>query len=85
MRVLAVARAIENQSCVVLSNRVGNDDGLSFCGGSAIIDASGVTVAGASADREELIVAEVSEEDVKSVRGRMGVFEHRRPELYGKR
>jgi omega-amidase len=84
MRVLAIARAIENQSYVVLSNRVGNDDGLSFCGSSAIIDAYGVTIAGASADREELIVADVSEEVVRSVRERMGVFAHRRPELYGK-
>ena len=85
MRVLAVARAIENQSYVVLSNRVGNDDGLSFCGSSAIVDAYGVAVASASADREELIVAEVSEEVVRSVRERMGVFEHRRTDLYGKR
>jgi predicted amidohydrolase len=85
LRVLAVARAIENQSYVVLSNRVGSDDGLPFCGNSAIVDAYGVTVASASADREELIVAEVSEEVVRSVRERMGVFEHRRPELYGRR
>lgn len=85
LRVLAVARAVENQSYVVLSNRVGNDGGVTFCGSSAIIDAYGVVLAGASADREELIVAEVSEEVVRSVRERMGVFEHRRPELYGER
>jgi predicted amidohydrolase len=85
MRVLTVARAIENQSYVVLSNRTGNDDGVTFCGSSAIVDAYGVTIAAASADREELIVGEVSEEVVRSVRERMGVFEHRRTELYGKR
>ena len=85
MRVLAQARAIENQSYVVLSNRVGNDGGVTFCGSSAIVDAYGVTIAAASADREELIVAEVSEGVVRSVRERMGVFEHRRPELYGRR
>ena len=86
MRVLAQARAIENQSYLVLSNRAGNDNGgVTFCGSSAIVDAYGVTIAAASADREELIVAEVSEEVVGSVRERMGVFEHRRPELYGKR
>jgi predicted amidohydrolase len=83
-RVLAAARAIENQSYVILSNRVGKDEGVSFCGSSAIIDAYGVTIAAASADREELIVGEVSEEVIKSVRDRMGIFEHRRPELYGK-
>src|SRR5215813_12346788 len=37
-RVLAQARAIENQSYVVASNRVGKDDDLWFCGNSAIID-----------------------------------------------
>jgi predicted amidohydrolase len=84
-RVLAAARAIENQSYVILSNRVGKDDGVAFCGSSAIIDAYGVTIAAASADREELIVGEISEEVVRSVRDRMGVFDHRRPELYGKR
>ena len=83
-RVLATARAIENQSYVVLSNRVGKDDGVSFCGSSAIIDAYGVGIAAASADREEVIVGEVSEEVIASVRDRMGVFEHRRTDVYGK-
>jgi predicted amidohydrolase len=85
LRTLIVARAIENQSYVVSSNRVGTDDGVTFCGSSAIVDAYGVTVAAASTDREELIVGEVSAEVVSSVRERMGIFEHRRPELYGKR
>jgi omega-amidase len=81
-RVLAAARAIENQSYVILSNRVGKDDGVAFCGSSAIIDAYGVAIAAASADREELIVGEISEEVIKSVRDRMEIFDHRRPELY---
>ena len=76
-RVLATARAIENQSYVILSNRVGKDGGVSFCGSSAIIDAYGVTIAAASADREELIVGEISEEVIRSVRDRMAIFEHR--------
>jgi predicted amidohydrolase len=83
-RVLATARAIENQSYVVLSNRVGNDDGVSFCGSSAIIDAYGVAIAAASADREELIIGDVSEELINSVRQRMAVFDHRRADLYRK-
>jgi omega-amidase len=85
LRVLAVARAMENQSYVILSNRVGKDDGMSSCGGSAIIDPYGVIVAAASADREELVVAEVSEETIRSVRDRMPVFADRREELYAKR
>ncbi len=81
-RVLATARAIENQSYVVLANRVGKDDGVPFCGSSALIDPYGVVVAAASADREELIVAEVAPEVIEQVRTRMAVLSHRRPDLY---
>src|SRR5438094_1297278 len=69
-RVLAQARAIENQSYVIASNRVGTDDELWFCGNSAIIDPRGVVIAAASADREELIHADVSEKLLISVRSR---------------
>lgn len=82
LRILALARAMENQCYVVLSNRVGTDDGVTFCGTSAIIDPYGVLLAGASADREEMITAEVSADVLKSVRDRMRVFEHRRTDLY---
>jgi predicted amidohydrolase len=82
LRVLALARAMENQAYVVLANRVGTDDGVTFCGTSAIIDPYGVILAAASADREELIQAEISEEIIKLVRDRMRVFDHRRKDLY---
>ena len=82
LRILAMARAIENQSYVILSNRVGRDDGVSFCGSSAIIDPYGALLAAASADREELITGELSIDITKSVRERMPVFEHRRRDLY---
>jgi len=81
-RVLAIARAIENQSYVIASNRVGKDDDLWFCGSSAIIDPRGVVIAAASADREELIHADLSQELVLSVRRRVTSLAHRRPELY---
>lgn len=82
LRVLATARAIENQSYVVLANRVGTDDGTTFCGTSAIIDPYGVVTAAASAEREELIYGDVSETVLRSVRERMPVFTHRRAALY---
>jgi omega-amidase len=82
LRILALARAIENQSYLVLANRVGTDDAVTFCGTSAIIDPYGVIVAAASADREELIQAEISREGIDSVRSRMAVFDHRRADLY---
>lgn len=81
-RVLATARAIENQSYVVLANRVGRDEGVPFCGSSAVIDPYGVVVASASADREELVVADVSREVLDGVRVRMAVLTHRRSDLY---
>jgi omega-amidase len=83
LRILALARAIENQSYLILANRVGTDDGVTFCGSSAIIDPYGVVIAAASADREELIQAEISEKVIASVRDRMAVFAHRRTDLYG--
>ena len=81
-RVLAQARAIENQAYVIASNRVGKDNNLWFCGNSAIIDPRGVVIAAASSDREELIHADVSEELVQSVRRRMQSLGHRRLDLY---
>jgi omega-amidase len=83
-RTLVHARAIENQSYVIASNRVGKDEDLWFCGGSAIIDPRGVAIASASADREELIQADVSQDLVLSVRRRVESLAHRREDLYGK-
>jgi omega-amidase len=84
LRILALARAIENQSYLILANRVGTDDGVTFCGTSAIIDPYGAIVAAASPDREELLQAEISDGVIDSVRDRMRAFDHRRPELYEK-
>lgn len=81
-KTLCIARAIENQSYVVASNRVGKDDDLWFCGSSAIIDPRGVVIAAASADREELIHASLSQELVLSVRSRVESLAHRREDLY---
>src|SRR6266581_7989818 len=81
-RTLAMARAIENQSYVIGSNRVGKDDDLWFCGSSAIIDPRGVVIAAASADREELIQADLSEDLVLAVRSRVESLAHRREDLY---
>ena len=49
-----------------------------------IIDPYGVTLASASTDREELVLAEVSEEAITSVRNKMAVFAQRRPDVYGR-
>jgi predicted amidohydrolase len=67
---------------VIVANRVGTDNGISFCGTSAIIDPYGVIIASASQDQEELINAELSGDLVNSVRSRMEVFADRRRDLY---
>jgi omega-amidase len=82
LRVLALARAIENQSYMIIANRVGTDDGVSFCGSSVIVDPNGAILAAASADREELIYAKISEEVIADIRKRIPVFDQRRGELY---
>ena len=82
LRILALARAVENQSYFIIANRVGTDDGVTFCGSSVIVDPSGKVLAAASPDREELIQAEISKQAIADVRDLVRVFEHRRSELY---
>ena len=82
LRILALARAVENQSYFIIANRVGTDDGVTFCGGSLIVDPSGKILAAASPDREELIQAKLSGEIIAGARNQVTVFAHRRPELY---
>jgi predicted amidohydrolase len=82
LRALLVARAIENQCYVIAANRVGTDDEATFCGSSVMIDPNGAVLDSASADRDELIQAELSEEVMKKTRDRLPVFAHRRADLY---
>lgn len=85
LRALAIARAIENQSYLVLANRTGIDAGVTCCGMSAIIDPSGVVLASAAGDQEELLIADVSAETIAAVRNKIPVFAHRRADLYASR
>jgi predicted amidohydrolase len=82
LRALAVARAIENQSYLVLANRAGVDAGVVCCGTSAIIDPSGGIIASASEDREEMITGEISEQAIAALRDKIPVFANRRTDLY---
>ncbi len=82
MRILALARAVENQSYFIVANRVGTDDGVTLCGGSVIVDPAGKILAAAPAGREELIQAEISSKVIDDVRKRVPAFAHRRGELY---
>jgi omega-amidase len=82
LRILALARAVENQSYFIIANRVGTDDGVTFCGSSLIVDPSGKILAAGSSDREELLQAEISTDVIADVRRLVPAFQHRRGDLY---
>ena len=67
-KALLRSRAIENQAYVVGVNRVGEGDGLSYQGDSAIIDPLGEVLKEASSGGEEILVADIEPERVSEVR-----------------
>jgi len=80
-RTLLMARAIENQMYVVACNRCGTSGTSSFFGHSLIIDPWGEIIAEAG-EEETILRAEIDLDLVDEVRGRIPVFEDRRPALY---
>jgi predicted amidohydrolase len=84
------ARAIENHVWYAAADRVGEERGARFIGRSRIVDPLGRTLALGSADREEVIAAEIEpararEKRVVRVPGKNEVdrIGDRRPGLYG--
>lgn len=80
-RTLLMARAIENQMYVAACNRSGTSGDTAFFGHSMIIDPWGEVVAEAG-EEETIITADIDLALVDEVRGRIPVFEDRRPALY---
>lgn len=85
---VCIVRAAENRVFFITSNRVGEEAGFRFIGGSKIIDPTGRVLAAAGAT-ETVIISEIdlSEAKVKRTVNVPGeyeftVFESRRPELY---
>ena len=52
----------------VQANRVGYEDGILFGGKSEIINPRAERIAGASADKEELLLAELDDEEIRRAR-----------------
>lgn len=83
------SHAIANGVFVAAVNRVGHEkpaeggDGIEFWGSSFICDPSGVVLAEASMDREEILVAEVNVSRVDDVRRNWPFLRDRRVEAYG--
>jgi predicted amidohydrolase len=80
-RTLLTARAIENQMYVVACNRVGTSGTTAFFGHSMVIDPWGEIVSEGAED-EAILTATIDLALVSEVRGRIPVFEDRRPEHY---
>lgn len=80
-RTLLIARAIENQMYVVACNRVGTSGETDFFGHSMIIDPWGEIIAEGD-ERETIVTGTLDCKLTDEVRGRIPVFEDRRPHLY---
>jgi len=80
-RALLVARAIENQCFMIATNAAGDTGGTVFGGHSMIVDPWGKIVIEGGED-PMLLTAEIDLDLVDEVRGRIPVFEDRRPDLY---
>jgi predicted amidohydrolase len=79
--VLLRARAIENQSFVIAANQIGTyAPGLRSGGRSMIVDPWGVVLS-TVADREGVAVADLDFDQLRDIRRRMPVLEHRRTEV----
>jgi len=79
---LTSSRAIENQVYLAAVNRVGEDNGLSFCGASRLLDPYGDILSSASEIDETILYGEITKERLFQVRDRMKVYQDRREELY---
>lgn len=80
-RTLLMARAIENQMYVVACNRVGTSGETDFFGHSMIIDPWGEVIAEGD-EQERILTGTLDCGLTDEVRGRIPVFEDRRPNLY---
>ena len=87
-RTIQRAHAIANGLYVAVVNRVGHEvppeggPGLEFWGSSFVADPFGIVIAEASADREEILVAEVDHARIEEVRRNWPFLRDRRIDAY---
>ena len=74
-KALLTARAIENQCYVAGVNRVGDDTGNNYCGGSRVIDPYGKIIAECEDGREMEVTAEVDMEVLEAFRAKFPVLD----------
>ncbi|MHB9033099.1 MAG: nitrilase-related carbon-nitrogen hydrolase [Anaerolineae bacterium] len=82
-RILAQARAVENQAYYLGCNRAGRDLDLQMGGSSCLVDPLGLAKY-AAPDGEELLVGEVDRQHIEAARALMPLFDDRRPDVYAR-
>lgn len=76
-------RALENVLFIVAANKVGEEEGHRYTGGSMIIDPEGQIIA-KGGEEEEIVTAKINVDDVERCRRLFPYFRDRRPELYSR-
>jgi predicted amidohydrolase len=77
-RTLLRARAIENQAFVVGVNRIGSGGGLDYAGDSAVVLPFGRTLEASDAAGEEILLHDVTADEVSEVRAKYPFLDDRR-------
>lgn len=78
-KALLRARAIENQCYVVAVNRVGTDPNCQYCGGSAVIDPYGQTLAACPDGEDSVAEAVIDTDELEAFRKKFPVMEDADP------
>ncbi|MBR6389484.1 MAG: hypothetical protein IKS15_05135 [Opitutales bacterium] len=88
LKTLAMARAIECQCHLALSNQAGAEhfgsNTIEYCGGSAIIEPFGAPLCECKQDAEDLQIAEADFSKSEAARAKIPVLNDRRPDIYFK-
>lgn len=79
-----LGHAVANAMPVAAANRIGEEAGLVFYGGSFICDQRGEKEAELGRDEEGCATASFDREALRRYRANWGFFRDRRPELYGR-
>jgi len=77
------SRAMENQVFLALANRIGREDEMVFCGGSACVDPMGKVLCKADGQTPAVLLADIEEGALSSARSSsIDYLRDRRPEVY---
>jgi N-carbamoylputrescine amidase len=76
-------RALENVLFIVAANRVGEEEGHRYTGGSMIVDPEGQIIV-QGGDKEEIVITDIDLDEVGKARNLFPYFRDRRPELYSR-